>query len=422
MPIKSVKIQTPVQRIIIAVVALLCITGAYFTVKWGFANTIAARTEYREVADYAVELAPSDPQTHYTSAVLHERNFLPEDFQKSLSEYEKAVSLSPNDYLLWLALGKARERIGDAEGAEKALQKSAALAPNYAQVQWTLGNILLRRGKTAEAFVEIRKAVNADAKYTDPAVSTAWQNVDGDITKMKQFVGNSAQINSTFVLFLAKQNKFDEAFEIWNLLPEPAKKITYREKGEEFYKQLVSGKKFRLAQTVSAQISTDELQKTEVGKISNGDFESGIKTQDAGIFEWKIESGLQPQIAINDQTKHSGSRSLWMIFNSANGKDFRPLLQTVAVESGRAYEFEAFYKSELKTVSTLRWEITDAADGKILASTDAVAANSDWTALRTKFIVPGGTEAVTIQLARANCKTLICPITGKIWFDDFNLK
>lgn len=422
MPIKSIKIQSFLARILIASVAFVCLAGAYFFAKWGFANTISTRTEYREVADFTTDLAPSDPQTHYASAVLHEKSFLPEDFQKSLTEFEKAVALSPNDYLLWLALGKARERSGDAEGAEKALRKSAELAPNYAQVRWTLGNILLRRGKTAEAFAEIRRAVSADAKYTEPAVSTAWQTSGGDISQVKQIVGDSAQIKAALSVFLVKQKRFDEAIEIWNTLAADEKKTIFKTSGEELYLQFLDAKKFRSALAVRSQISDDGTQNLAVGKISNGDFEGDIKAQNAGVFEWKIDDGAQPQIALNEQTKRGGNRSLWMIFNSSDGKSFRAVSQIVAVETSKTYEFETFYKSELKAAATLRWEISDAADGKILASTDAVAANADWTLLKTKFAASGATEAVTIRLVRANCNSAICPIAGKIWFDDLVLR
>ena len=289
-------------------------------------------------------------------------------------------------------------------------------------MQWTLGNILLRRGKTAEAFTEIRKAVISDAKYTDPAVSAAWQVSGGDLAQIKQAVGDSAQIKSALAIFLAKQKRFDEAFEVWDSLSADAKRKAFKTNGEEFYKQLTAEKKFRLAVAVLAQISSDDSQAFAIGKISNSDFESEIKTQDAGIFEWKIDSGAQPQIALNDQTKHGGKRSLWMIFNSSDGKGFRAISQTVAVEPGKNYDFETCYKSELKTSSTVRWEIADAADGKIVASTEAISANADWTALRTKFSVSAPTEAVIIRLARANCSSQICPISGKVWFDDFNLR
>ena len=95
------------------------------------------RAGYKEVAEFALTLAPNDPQTHYTLAVFDEKVFSPENLQKSLAEYEQSAALSPNDYRVWLGLGNARERSGDAAGAELALRKSLELAPNYAPVHWT---------------------------------------------------------------------------------------------------------------------------------------------------------------------------------------------------------------------------------------------------------------------------------------------
>jgi hypothetical protein len=93
----------------------------------------------------------------------------------------------------------------------------------------------------------------------------------------------------------------------------------------------------------------------------------------------------------------------------------------VAVEANKKYVFETFYKSELKTLTTVKWEIADAADGKVLALTEAIAAEADWTSLKAEFTAPDATEAVIIRLVRIPCNTTLCPITGKLWFDDFSL-
>jgi hypothetical protein len=75
----------------------------------------------------------------------------------------------------------------------------------------------------------------------------------------------------------------------------------------------------------------------------------------------------------------------------------------------------------LKTTATVRWEIIDAADGKILAASGAVSETTDWTNLSLEFSISGVTEAVVVRLVRADCKSVICPISGKIWFDDFEV-
>lgn len=420
MAIRFVKLDSSVKRSALLAIGLICLLGVYFFAKWCLANAISTRAEIREVADLAISLAPADPQTHYAAAVLLEKSFLPEDLPRSVTEYEKATALAPHNYLLWLALGRARERAGDAEGAEKSLRQALALAPNYAQVRWSLGNVLLRRGKTSEAFAEMRRAASDDAKYANPTISIAWQIFGGDRTQIEQALGDGPEVGAALAVFLAKQKRFEDAFEVWNALPSDVQRTTAKQSGAELYEQFIAAKKYRAALQISSRIN-DEMNETVVGKITNGGFETDIKMQSAGIFEWQISAGLQPQIALNDQQKRGGNRSLWIAFNSDDGQDFRPISQTVVVEAGKVYVFEAFYKSELKTAATLRWEITDAADGKVLAATDVAAANADWSSLKAKFAAAPATEAVVVRLARETCRASLCPIAGRIWFDDFGL-
>jgi tetratricopeptide (TPR) repeat protein len=420
MPVKAIKIDSLPSRAILLAAAVVLLTGAFFSVKWGLANTASSKAEYKEVADLMVGWAPDDPQTHYTSAVLHERTFLPEDLPVSLSEYEKAAALAPHNFLLWLELGKARERSGDPAGAERTLRKALELAPNYAQVRWALGNNLLRQGRSDEAFAEIRQAASSDEKYVGPAASMAWQVFDGDINLVRRTIGDSAGINVALSAILRGQKRLDEAFAIWELLTPEEKGVTYKQASSDLYGQLVDARKYRAALTVFSSALAGEDDEGYPGKISNGGFENAIKPQNAAVFEWQIAEALKPQIAADTAQKRSGIRSLVLIFNSADGKDFRTISQTIVVEPGKTYQFELFYKSDLKTAATFKWEVAGFTDGKIL-STEPVAESADWTPQRLKFTVPPNTEAIAVRLARVPCRTGLCPISGRIWFDDLSL-
>ena len=46
----------------------------------------------------------------------------------------------------------------------------------------------------------------------------------------------------------------------------------------------------------------------------------------------------------------------------------------------------------------------------------------DWTAFRITFTAPERSDGIVIRLARDRCTSQICPISGKVWFDDFELK
>ena len=420
MSVKSIKIETIAQRAALLAAGFVFLISVVFFVRWCFGYAIATQIINKELAEFAIDLAPNAPQTHFALAALHEQTFLPEDLQKSLAGYEKATALAPHDYRRWFALGKARERNGDAAGAESALKKAVELAPNYSRLRWAYGNVILRQGRLGEGFAEMRRAAEGDKTFINPLVTTAWQIFDGDITQIKQNVGDSVQINFVLPTFLAGQNRYDEAFAVWSSLPAEAKKTTFKENAEDFFKKLVEAKKYRDALRVKTETRESGAENFAVGLIFNGGFETDIK-QNADVFGWQIAEGVQPQIGFDVAQKKGGNQSLVIVFNSPNGQDFRSLSQIVVVESGKSYGFEGQVKSNLKTAATLKWEIVDVSEGKVLATTEAVAAVADWTSLRADFTVPENTQAVTIRLARDVCKTPACPISGKIWFDDFNL-
>lgn len=420
--VKSIKLETLSSRAVLIGAGFVCLTAAAFFVKWCFANAIAAHAPTKEVAELSVNLAGSDPQTHYALAVLNEKSFLPEDLPKSLAEFELGVALAPNDFRLWLALGKARERSGDAAGAELAVKKALDLAPNYAFVKWAFGNVLLRRGKTEESFFEMRKAAESDILYGNQVIATAWQISGGSLASVKQNIGDSAILNSALAVFLAGQKRFDESLEIWNALPAAEKKSALKKSGEELFGKMIAAKMYRDALRIQKDIGETDAENFAPGKIFNGSFETDVKREKASVFDWQIADGAQPQIGFDDAQKLEGNRSLVIIFDSSNGTDFRQISQTIVIEAKRKYVFEAFYKSDLKTGATLHWEIADASDGKILAATNAVSTGAGWTNLKAEFITSENVQAIILRLAREQCKSVICPISGKVWFDGFNLK
>jgi regulator of RNase E activity RraA len=92
-----------------------------------------------------------------------------------------------------------------------------------------------------------------------------------------------------------------------------------------------------------------------------------------------------------------GERSLLFVYNSPDGKNLRGAAQTAAVEAGKKYRFFGVFKSDLKTTATLRWEISDAADGNVLGVSGAVAEKADWDESSTRIFNKRGDRAVVIR-------------------------
>ncbi len=400
----------------LAAVGVLTVIAAIFVAKWGFAHSAAARSDTIDVAELAAALAPDDPQTHFALAVLSEKTFVTEDLERAVGEFEKGTAQSPNNYLLWLDLGRARERNGDQAGAERALRKALELAPNYSRVQWALGNTLLRQGKNEEAFAEIRKAVAGDATYTNAAATTAWQILDEDMAQVRNAIGDSTRANAALATLLTGKGRFDEAFDTWDRLPADDKGTTLKETGDILYRQFIEAGKFRFASRIGAQSGIAQNS----GDVTNGGFEEPVTAQNANIFTWQIAEGATPRIGPNAQ-KHSGNYSLLMNFIPGT-KTIRQVSQTIAVEPGTSYTLEFFYRSDVKTQSKFKWEIVMAANGKVIGVTGPLTPAADWTAVRVSFTVPADKDGVAIRFIAEGCDPSNCAISGNIWFDDFALK
>ncbi|NNF00567.1 MAG: tetratricopeptide repeat protein [Pyrinomonadaceae bacterium] len=422
MSVKTIVVESLLYRAGAVLISLILLTVLIYFASSFFGNSISTQAQNVEVAELAAAMAPGDSQTHYALGVLRERSFMPEDLPESLKEFERAVALSPSDFRLWLALGKARERSGDSNGAELALKEAKRLAPNYSDVQWAYGNVLLRQGKTDAAFIEIRKAVDSDPKYASPAATTMWRIYDGDVEKIRKTIGDSHYVNSALAVFLIRQGNSDEALEIWNGLPKDKLRTDFLKDSEQLYAQLVTGKKFLNAIKVHSKISAPGSKTFKVAEIDNGGFEAPVTTRKPSVFEWNIANGVRPQINISGAQKKSGRQSLVISFKTTKRSDFRAITQTIAVEGGKDYVFSVAYKSELDTSATMKWDIVDTASNKVLSSTDSLSENSDWNTLTADFSVPEGTEGVQIRLVRSGCKSAVCPISGKVWFDDFAIE
>ncbi len=419
MALGIVKLDGASGRVALVAGFLVCLTGAIFFAKWSFANAASPRAAAKDVADLAVQFGPDDPQTHFAAAVLYEKTFEPQDLAHSIEEYEKTAALAPNNYISWLELGKARDRRGDADGAERSFLRALELAPNYADVQWAYGNSLLRAGRTEEGFTQIRTAATAKPEYMGPAAVTAMTMLDGDAATVRDMLGNSGAVNAALATYALSGKHYAEAASAWDMIPADEKLPKFREAGQALLSQLAGAKQYRLAARIAKDIWDADGTGPGVGSVLNGGFETGIRLNEARLFDWQVGNGIQPQIGLSGEQKHGGAYSLYMAFNTMLAADLRQVSQTVAVESGKSYTFGGSYRAEIK--GSLAWDVVDASDGKNLAKTPPVQSTDGWTSFRVNFNAPPGSDGVIIRLVRDGCEASVCPITGKVWFDDFSL-
>jgi Carbohydrate binding domain/Tetratricopeptide repeat len=432
MPYDLIQINTRKRPTRIAFVLAIAVASAWsvYAFRWYIGNTMA---EYfntsqndLELAQVARTLSPKDPLTHWRLGQVSQKVLPLEQSAAALTEYEKAVALSPNDYRLWMTLGIACGQAGELEKAEPALRQAVALAPYYAYPHWYLGNLLVRSGRYEEAFAELQKASDADPEeFRSQLFNLVFAVYGADITSAVQAVGPRAETRANFASYLMSQQKYEDGLAVWNALSAEEKKAN-EAVAESIITSLTNNRRYHNAMVLWNDIIPASRFKVEEGKILDGGFEEPVNYGPSGSFGWQIKNNPQMQIKADPEVSHSGTRSLRILFQVRSKAEQIGVSQLVPVAKDATYDFECFVKtSELQSGGPPFVQIIDGANGsQLTASQTASSGTNDWTRIALTFKTSNSTEAVTVSIVRASCgeEVQVCPIFGSVWYDDFSFK
>ncbi|HEV2915772.1 MAG TPA: tetratricopeptide repeat protein [Pyrinomonadaceae bacterium] len=427
--LKMIDLRAPLLRVLLVVPVALALVGSWYAGRWYVGNVIADHAPNLEsgsieMARMTTQLAPDDPLTHWTVASLEKQALAPDQVGETLGEFERAVSLSPYDYRLWVDLGRTREQAGDREGGEKALRRAVELAPFYAEPRWLLGNLLLRSGRIDEAFAELQRSAETNPLLRPQIFNMASYVFGGDVQAISRAVGNSAASRADLASYLMSQKRLDDALGQWATLS-AADKMEQRPTGVSLMRALLQAKRFHAAFELFRGIDRQTPSRIQVGQVLNGGFEEDIGGSSDNPFEWHIRSAAQAQIGIDERYRRSGNRSLRIRFQAPGGLNFNNINQLIAVEPSTEYRLEYYVRTaELKSAATPVILIRDGLDGAVLAASDPLpAGTSDWQTLTLDFKTTPKTEAIMIDTKLSACESdAPCPIFGIVWYDDFNLQ
>jgi tetratricopeptide (TPR) repeat protein len=424
----TVELRAVWARVLLLVPLALVVVGAWYGMRWCIGNTMAEWLPEIGAAEAAARLAPDDPQAHFTIARLRERSFLPEELPEAARQYEEAARLSPNDFRLFMELGRVRGLIGDARGGEQALRRAVELAPTYPEPRWYLGNSLLRQGRTEEAFAELRRAgdVSPD-KFRPQVLELAWRFYDSDIPSVLAAVGNSGGARGQLMDYLVNRKQLDDARKLWEGFNAEERKAA-RPSGEKLMLRFLEAKRFHDMLAMHTELAAADGTPTNAARerFTNGGFESAVGAPGTSPFEWQVVPLAGVQMGLDERVRQEGSRSLRLAFNSPDTLTFRNISQLLAVEPQTRYRLEYYVRTEdLKGVATVVVEIVDAAQpDRALAPSQAlpVGTTADWQAVALDFTTGAQTQAVTVRVVSVPCTSATCPIFGKVWYDNFNLQ
>ena len=371
----------------------------------------------------AIAWAPDDPKTHWKFGAMMERKLPADQLALAIAEFEKAASLSPNDYRFWMDLGIALEHAGEVERGEKALRHSVELAPSYAYPRWYLGNLLLRSGRYDEAFTELRRASEADPTFQAQLFNAAWSVYSDDIQAQIVAVGSTATARAGFAQYLIGFQRFEDGIRLWKSLSENERRAN-REAGQVIIKSLVAAQRYHEAADVSNDLVPAPVR-SAVEKFVDGSFESGLGYHEGSIFGWKVTSTSQLQVGIDQEQGYQSDRSLRLLFQVRSRLDTINVSQLITVAPDTHYDLEYAVKTQkLESADLPAVAIFDEVEGKLLATGEELqGGTNNWQVMKLSFKTGPKTQAITMRLQRTPCAPdSSCPIYGTVWYDNFNLQ
>ncbi len=421
------KATAPVKALMVLTV-LLALFATWFVVRWYLGNTIAEYFQPEgsrlETAQMAVNLAPNDPLPHWRLGNLAKKELPPDQITVVVAEYEKAVSLSPHDYRLWMEFGEALEQAGEFDKAERALREAVKLAPSYAYPRWYLGNLLLRTDRYGEGFAELQRASEANNQFQTQLFNLAWQLNKDDFNALQNAVGKSPGSRAGFAMYLVERGHYDEGLRLWNSLTGIEKKES-RFAADKIISSLIASQRYHEAIDIWNEVAPGLAYLAAKGRIIDPGFEDNLAHGPGAVFGWQVQSNSQVQLGIDAGQGHSGSRSLRVYFQVRSHVDTINVSQLVPVQPNTEYDFECYVKTErLESAETPVILIARAIDdAPLVSSPPAASGNSDWQRISLSFKTADKIEAVKVKMVRNSCgDSPVCPIFGTVWYDDFDLK
>jgi tetratricopeptide (TPR) repeat protein len=336
---------------------------------------------------------------------------------------QRAANISPWDYRNRLLLATAKEAAGDRAAAEDALQEALNLAPNYADVHWRFANILLRAGKLAKSVPEFRIAASLNPRLLLSTHDLLWRVTGGNQAVVQAVTPRDTTSRLLLAQFLLKQSRASDAITVFAGIDRTS--LIDLPESASFIDALI------------AAGNIDEARGLWIGLVSglyaqpgrplpaiwNGSFESDI-SRSLGQFDWMITRNDYAVPTIDQNTSHTGSRSLRIDFN---GRDTTKLdgqvKQIIQVRQGARYMLECFAKTErLETPEGPRIVVAESTSATEIATSPPLAVGStDWRRVAFEFTAPAGGRAVMITIKRIPRYSYDDPTRGTVWFDDFVL-
>lgn len=412
------------RRAVLLAFALICaLFLSYFSVR----NAVAAHyvgLQTRAGYERATRLEPNNFENWHLLGRYWQYNLEDMDTARAIQAYNVALLLNPRSADIWADLGAAYETEGNIAAARDAFLHAKKAYPLSAEISWRYANFLLRQGDTAAAFPEMRRAVEAEPKRGAEALSRAL-SAEPDITLVLDRV--LPPLSDAYVGAIADQigeGHTANAVLVWNKLAALHPKLRLENYIFVLVGELLQEHQFAEAQRIWWQ-AADFLGFTNLSGpagsvLWDGGFESAIFGTG---FAWALPAGARVQISIDTREKHSGSRSLRLLFNGRVNLHLVGPCVEVPVQPSTDYNFSAWVRTlSITTEQGIRFLLHPlrTQDTSIIQTSD-IRGTQPWTRVEIPWSSGKNVQDVQVCVERLPSQDVDDKIQGIAWLDDVAL-
>lgn len=373
----------------------------------------------------AVRWCPENARYRSALADALDNSALEGDVNEAVRLGEEATHLAPLDARCWASLGVAYEVGGRTRDAGRAYEKAVLLFPRSPEMNWRLGNFLLRQDDTSRALVAFRKVVIGAPAMRRAAYQTAWGATDNSREILDGMIPAQSEILLDYLRYLLETHRLDAARETWWRLLDGGFPVS-------------QGEAFRYLDALfAAQRSEDAIAAWEAlavrapnlyathhhtgNRVTNGGFEFEVL---GGGLDWRIVpvEGAAARVIAGGASE--GARCMEVAFAGTHNLEYSHLFEPVPVEPATRYLFTARVRARgITSDSGPRFLLRDSRDDRRLrAETSEVLGSREWSELRLEFRTSPETRLIDLRLVRPRSRKFDGRIGGTLWVDDVRVE
>jgi len=418
------RLSNTAQRGTLVFVALLfALFLSYFGIRNARADHFAG-SQSRQRFERATQLEPGNARNWYLLARYWQFDLEDSDPQQAIRSYRVAVSIDPHSPENWLGLASAYESVGDISPARDAYLQARKAYPLSAEVSWQYGNFLLRQGELKAAFVEMRRAVEADPKRGAEAFSRSIRAEPEVNLVLDRVLPPIRDVYVDVIWDQVNDGHTENALKAWDRLAVIHPSLPLQDV-LTLMGSLLAKKQFTEAQRVWNQAvvfaGMANLQGPPGSVLWDGGFESGVT--DVG-FSWIIsQHSSSVQVGFDAAEKHSGKHSLRLTFDGKSNVNFNGVCHYVPVRASTPYRFSAWlHTRQLTTDQGIRFQLHSLGvqDTTLLVTPD-VHGSQPWTQIDVPWTSGIDVQELQVCVVRFPSDQTENRIQGAAWVDDVAL-